>query len=132
MTQEEIVTGVRDCVALALDIDVNSVREDAKIISDLGADSIDLLDLIFQLEQRFSIKISPRGIERRAKEQLGEAPLENDGVYTEAALAQLRHELPEIPASELAPGLETTHLPHLFRVATFVNLVTRLREEQHA
>jgi acyl carrier protein len=131
MTRDEIVAGVRDCVATALDIDVGTVHEDDKVAEDLGADSIDLLDLVFQLEQRFGIKISPRGIERRAKEQLGETPLEIDGVYTPEALAQLRRELPEIPESELAPGLEMTRLPRLFRVTTFVNLVGRLMEEQH-
>ena len=131
MTREEIVAGVRDCVALALDIDRETVHEGDKVAEDLGADSIDLLDLVFQLEQRFGIKISPRGIERRAKEQLGDAPLEIDGVYTPEALAQLRRELPEISESELAPGLEVMRLPRLFRVTTFVNLVERLLEEQH-
>ena len=72
-------------------------------------------------------------------------PLEHDGAAvdqhlppadlrtpeTDAALAQLREALPEIPEAELASGLRVEELPHLFRVATFENLVGTLWEEQH-
>ncbi len=131
MTHEEILGGVRECIASALDIqpDPEALHEDAKLVEDLGADSLDLLDLVFLLEQRFSIRISPRGIERRAQEVLGDTPLEVDGVYTPEALAELRKALPEIPEEELAPGLHVSRLPRLFRVATFVNIVKTLMEE---
>lgn len=128
MTHEEIVLGVRECVARVIDKDVSLVHESDCIIADLGADSLDLLDLIFQLEQRFKIKISPRGIERAAQERLGDVPLEVDGIYTLQAIEELRKALPEIPESDLCEGLVTSRLPRLFRVATFVNLTERLLE----
>jgi acyl carrier protein len=128
MNREEIVLGVRECVARVVDQDVAAVRVEDRVIDDLGADSLDLLDLVFQLEQRFKIKISPRGIEKSAQERLEGAPLEIDGVYTPEALAELRTAMPEVPAEELCPGLRTAHLPHLFRVATFVGLVSKLLE----
>ncbi|MCX7048460.1 MAG: phosphopantetheine-binding protein [Candidatus Sumerlaeota bacterium] len=126
MTREEISEGVRACVARVVDKECASIRLGDRIIDDLGADSLDLLDLVFQLEQRFSLKISPRGIERRAREQLGGAPLEVDGIYTATALAELRNALPEIPSEEFKEGLKSSALPRLFRVETFVNLVERL------
>jgi acyl carrier protein len=132
MTRTDVVTGVRECVARVVDRDLSEVSESHRIIGDLGADSLDLLDLVFQLEQRFDIKISPRGIERRAKELLGDVPLEVDGVYTPEALAQLREVLPEVPAEEFADGLGPATLPRVFRVATFVNLTMRLLEEGNA
>jgi outer membrane protein assembly factor BamD (BamD/ComL family) len=92
---------------------------------------LDLLDLVFHLEQRFRIKISPRDIERRAQHQLSGIPLEVDGIYTREALCQLRKSLPEVPGEELSEGLRSADLPRCFRVATFVHLVTRLMEEQH-
>lgn len=130
MNPEEIILGVRECVARVVDKDVAEVRVEDRIIDDLGADSLDLLDLVFQLEQRFRIKISPRGIEKSAQERLGEIPLEVDGVYTPEALAELRKAMPEVPADELCPGLRAARLPRLFRVATFVGLVSRLLEAQ--
>jgi acyl carrier protein len=131
MNQEEIVQGVCQFVALVVDIDPNTIRESDRIIEDLGADSLDLLDLVFHLEQKFRIKISPRDIERRAQKELGEIPLEVEGIYTPEALDKLRKALPEVPEEELLEGLRTTDLPRRFRVGTFVRLVMRLMEEQH-
>jgi len=130
MNRDEIVQGVRECVASVIDKDVSQVHEADKIIEDLGADSLDLLDLVFQLEQRFKVRISPRGIEKRAQAALGEVPMEIDGIYTPEALAQLRDALPEVPPEEISQGLSSAHLPYSFRVATFANLVSRLLEEQ--
>jgi acyl carrier protein len=118
-------------VAAVVDMDSSNVHEGDRIIEDLGADSLDLLDLVFHLEQRFKIKISPRDIERRAKRELGETPLEVEGVYTPEAIEQLRRAMPEVPSEELSEGLRSADLPRRFRVGTFVRLVTRLMEEQH-
>jgi acyl carrier protein len=131
MNREEIVRGVCECVASVVDRSPATIREENKIIDELGADSLDLLDLVFQLEQRFRIKISPRDIERRAQKELGDTPLEIDGVYTPEALQQLRKNLPEVPEEEFSEGLRTADLPRCFRVVTFVRLVTRLMEEQY-
>ena len=131
MNRDEIVKGVCECVASVIDKNPSTIREGDKLIDDLGADSLDLLDLVFHLEQRFRIKISPRDIERRAQKELGDTPLEVDGVYTPEALQQLRRALPEVPPEEFSEGLRTSDLPHVFRVATFARLVVRLMEEQH-
>ncbi len=131
MTRAEIEEGVSECVAAALDRPVASVTLEAKLIDDLGGDSLDLLDITFQLEQRFKISLNVRTFERRAKEALGGKPLEIDGVYTPEALVELRRALPEIPPEELAEGLEVATLVRRFRVATLVNLVTRVLEERN-
>jgi len=131
VTRDTIAAGVRECVAKAIDAPLDAIRLEDRIIMDLDADSLDLLDLIFQLEQRFKISISPRGIERRAREKLGEIPFETDGVYTPEGLEELRDALPEIPPEELSEGLTVAGLPRLFRVQTFVNLVERLLEEKN-
>ncbi len=131
MNRNEIVRGVCECVATVVDMDSSKVHEDDRIIEDLGADSLDLLDLVFQLEQRFKIKISPRDIERRARKELEGMSFEVEGVYTPEAIEQLRRAMPEVPREELSEGLRSADLPRSFRVATFVRLVTRLMEEQH-
>lgn len=131
MTRAEIFAGVRDCLVEVVDIaDPDSIREETEIIGGLGADSLDLLALTFHMEQRFKVRISPRDIERHAREQLGNAPLEVDGIYTPAAIAALRQAMPEIPADRLREGLTVAELPRLFRVATMINMVGRLLEEQ--
>ena len=132
MSREEVFAGVRECLVAALDVEPGAVRQEQRIVGDLGADSLDLLDLTFQLERRFGVAISPREVERRARQRLGGAPLEADGVYTPEALAEIRRALPEVPAEELAPGLAPADLPRRLRVATMVNLVCRLLQEKEA
>lgn len=131
MTREEILSGVRKCLVSVADLkDPGVVTEEKRLIGDLGIDSLDLLALTFQLEQHFKVKISPRDIERRARQALGATPLEVEGTYTPEGLEVLRKALPEIPPEELSLGLTTARLPRLFRVATMVNLVERLLKEK--
>lgn len=130
MSDDKIREGVCQCLAIVIKADAAKIKPEDRIIKDLGADSLDLLDLIFQLERHFGIRIKPRDIERRAKEALGDVPLERDGFYTEEALAQFRLSMPEVPPEELSGKLRTNKMPSLFRVRTFMNLVKRLMAEQ--
>ncbi len=130
MNHDAIKDGVCQCLAVVLEIDAATIKTEDKIINDLGADSLDLLDLIFQLERHFGLRIKPRDLERRAQEALGNIPLEVEGVYTPKALEQLRRSMPEVPPEEMADGLRMSRLPYLFRVQTFINLVERLTLEQ--
>ena len=130
MNREEIFTGVCECIAKVLNKKADSINENDKLMDDLGGDSLDLLDLTFHLQQKFKITISPRDMERRIRKKLGEIPLEVDGTYTPEALKEFRREMPEIPADELQEGLTVTALPRRFKVATMINLVSRLLEEK--
>lgn len=130
MNRAEVVAGVRDCLAAVLEVKADIIGENDEIISKLGMDSLDFLDLTFRLEQRFRVRISPREIERRTLARLEGKPLAVNGVYTPEALAVLRGALPEIPTEEFADGLTVAALPRKFRVATMVNLVCRLLEEK--
>lgn len=131
MTEEELVQGVCACVGRVVDLDPQDIRVEHRIIEELGADSLDLLDLIFQLEQQFKIRIKTRDIEQRAQAELGDVPLTVNGQYTPEALVRLREAFPEVPAEELPDGLRAVDLPYRFRVATFVRLVKRLLREAH-
>ena len=83
---------------------------------------LDLLDLVFNLEQAFGISI-PRGeFERRARERLGDAPFEVNGVITEDGLAGLREAMPEA-AAHIKAGMRTHQIPMLFTVQSFYNMV---------
>ena len=129
---EDIRAGVCECVAAALSLSPTAVRAEHRVIGDLGADSLDVLDITFRLEQRFKIAISPRDMERRTRAKLNGRPLDVDGVYSAEAVAEFRSAMPEIPAEEFIEGLTLADFPRLFRVATLMNLVTRLMREQRA
>jgi acyl carrier protein len=58
--RQEIVKKVTTCLVDALSVDEDEVSLEASLTRDLGAESIDFLDIIFRLEKSFAIKI-PRG-----------------------------------------------------------------------
>lgn len=128
---EEIWAKVADAFCEALGLDEDEVERDALVIDDLGAESLDFLDIAFRLERAFGIKI-PRGeIERNAAEGANEA-FEDDGKLTEAGAIALRVAMPEVPADAIHAGFAVRNIPRLFTVATFENLVKKLIAEKQA
>ena len=121
---------VRSAFAEALGLEEDEVAYDAKVIGDLGAESLDFLDIAFRLERAFDIKIPRGGIERTAQTDMGDEPYEISGVLTPLALEKLADAMPEIPREELREGLRTSEVATLFRVATFYNLVVHLLAEK--
>ena len=131
MDQAAILEGVRACAVQALDVDGAEVVPDARLLGDLGADSLDLLDLAFQLERRFQIKLSLKSLENQLRAELGEIPVEVDGVYSPQALARIRLVMTEVPAEELPDGLRVADLPKRFRVATLMRWVEQAVAASH-
>lgn len=121
---------VRAAFADALGLDEDEIQYDSKVIGDLGAESLDFLDIAFRLERAFDIKIPRGGIEKSAQEGMGDEPYEVAGVLTERALEKLADAMPEIPREEFREGLRTSEVATLFRVATFYNLVIHLLGEK--
>lgn len=101
------------------------VQLQSRLIADLGAESIDFLDIVFRLEQAFGVRI-PRGqILEEARGELSEEEFHSDGVITAAGLARLRAVLDEVPAEALAAGLHVDDVPFFFTVETFCKAVAR-------
>ena len=57
MTKEEILTKVKSVVSEKLNVGEDQVTTDAKFVEDLGADSLDQVELIMALEDEFDLKI---------------------------------------------------------------------------
>ena len=129
-TEEQVFEKVRDAFVEALGVDEDEVDLKAKVIDDLGAESLDFLDIVFRLERAFDIKI-PRGdLERQAQDALEGESYEVDGVLTEKALEKLVAVMPEVDPSEIVVGLKTRDIPRLFLVETFQRIVLQLLEEK--
>ena len=93
ITRDEIMAvfpTVAETMADALGCDVDDIKLDVSLIEGLDAESIDFLDMVFRLERAFKIKI-PRGkIVENARGALSEAEFEQNGLVTDAGLAQLQ------------------------------------------
>ena len=118
----EVAQRVRELVADALARDVSEVSIDSVLMSDLGAESLDFLDLVFKLEHEFHIQITRGEMERAARGDMSEEEFAPGGFISEAGLERLRRLMPEATA-RIKTGLRPGQVLSLFSVQTFVNLV---------
>jgi acyl carrier protein len=91
-TQEEVFDKIRTALVDALGVDEDEVTPEATLVGDLGAESIDFLDIVFRLEKAFNIKV-PRG-ELFPEEILGSAQYVKDGKVTAEGVALLKQRMP--------------------------------------
>ena len=91
-TQEEVFTKVQTALVDALGVDEEEVTPQARLVGDLGAESIDFLDIVFRLEKAFDIKI-PRG-ELFPEDILTNAEYVQNGRLTPDGLVQLKARMP--------------------------------------
>ena len=130
MNVESVYPKVREIIADVLVLDESEVALDKRLIVDLGAESIDFLDLVFQLEKEFNIKI-PRGqLEKNARGDLREDEFEQGGVLTAAGLVALKNYLSEVTQDAFKDHMKLNEIPMLFTVETFCKLVVAACSEQ--
>lgn len=130
MNVEGVYPKVREIIADVLVIDEEEVSLRSRLITDLGAESIDFLDLVFQLEKEFNIKI-PRGqLEKNARGDLDADEFEKGGVLTAGGMAALKNYLSEVPADYFKDNMKVNEIPMLFTVETFCKLIVAAVNEQ--
>ena len=110
--------------------EVTGARQDqitmgSGLMQDLGAESVDLLDFTFLIEEVFGITIEADEFEQQARRQIPGGIYEKDGYLTDGALEELKKALPEVPAECFKPGLKKIELPGVLNVAVFVHLIQR-------
>jgi acyl carrier protein len=122
---QSVFPRVAETIADAIGCEVEKVKLDASLIDNLGAESIDFVDIIFRLQRLFKVKI-PRGkIVEEARGNLSETEFEKAGVVSEAGVARLRDFLSEVPPERFKSPLNVADIPRLFTVETFCKLVIR-------
>jgi len=122
-SRDEILEKVRETLVDALGVDDDEVTEAATLQNDLGAESIDFLDIVFRLEKNFGIKI-PRG-ELFPEGLTADASLVTDGKVNEKGLAALREKMPHANVDVLADDPRIENIQSLFTVEMIVNFVER-------
>ena len=121
MDQQEIIAKVRKCVATALGRDEEEVELESVLSRDLEAESIDYLDITFQLEREFGISIQKD--ELFPQKIFQDEAYVKDGSVTEQGIAYLREKLPYASLDEFAADPQVAKVPELFTVQLLVNFV---------
>ena len=91
-TSDEVFDKVKEALVDALGVDDDEVTADATLVGDLGAESIDFLDIVFRLEKAFEIEI-PRA-ELFPEDILTNAEYVQDGKVTNTGVAELKKRMP--------------------------------------
>ncbi len=121
-TTEEVYEKVQETLIDALGVDDDEVTADATLVGDLGAESIDFLDIVFRLEKNFSIKI-PRGELFPENLASADSSFVADGVVTAEGLEELRSKMPFADIDKFADDPKVENIQDLFTVNMIVKYV---------
>jgi acyl carrier protein len=122
MSRDEIFTNVQEVLVDALGVDEDEVTTEATLMGDLGAESIDFLDIVFRLEKSFGIKI-PREELFPAESLMNNSEYVHNGKLTEKGLAELRDKMPHTDLTDFESDPDINKLGDLFTVNAIVNYV---------
>jgi len=122
MSRDEIMQQVQEVLVDALGVDDDEVTTEATLMGDLGAESIDFLDIVFRLEKAFGIKI-PREELFPAENLMTDSELVHNGKLTEKGLAELRERMPHTDITAFESDPDINKLADLFTVNAIVNYV---------
>ncbi len=121
MTKEEILGKVRETLVDALSVEEDEVTEDATLSGDLGAESIDYLDIVFRLEKTFNIKI-PQD-ELIPRDILGNPDYVDGRQLNAAGLAALKESMPHADLAAFEQDPDIDKITDVFTVGTIVRFV---------
>jgi len=121
-TREEIFEEVKEVLADALGLDDDEVTAEATLMGDLGAESIDFLDIVFRLEKSFGIKI-PREELFPAESVMSNPEFVSGGKLTEKGLDELRAKMPHTDLTDFQGNPDVNKIADLFTVDSVVNFI---------
>jgi len=120
-TRDEVFDRIRDVLTDALGVDDEEVQLDATLQGDLGAESIDFLDIVFRLEKEFSIKV-PKG-ELFPDDILNNPDYVDGDQITPAGVERLKASMPHADLTALEQSPYVSKMPELFTVEAIVKYV---------
>ena len=121
MTRDEILAKVKLVLVDALAVDEEEVTPTSTLVGDLGAESIDFLDITFKIEQAFGFKI-PQG--ELFPENVAQDPkYVRDAKVTPEGIAVLKSRLPHVDFTAFEQNPLVTNVGDLFTVDTLVKYI---------
>lgn len=119
--ENSILEKIQETLAGALGVDKDEVKPEASLTKDLGAESIDFIDIIFRLEKAFDIKI-PSG-DLFPGNILNDERFVQNGVVTAAGLEEIKAKMPYLDAQAFAQDPKISRLAEFFTVQMVINYI---------
>jgi acyl carrier protein len=120
-TKEEVFEKVKTALVDALGVDDDQVTREATMVGDLGAESIDFLDIVFRLEKAFGIEI-PRS-ELFPDDVLTNAEYVKDGKVTPGGIAELKKRMPFADLTKFEQNPAVQEFGNMLTVSDLCNYV---------
>lgn len=123
-TNQAVLEIVQAAVADALGLSTDEVTPEAALLDDLGAESIDLLDILFRIERTSGIKIKAADIGTHIQGGIpDEAFADEQGMVSAVGLAHLQTVMPQIDPDAMAGKLHGERILYLFSVQNLADMV---------
>ena len=119
--EQDLFSKVQETLAAALGVNPEDIRPESSLVRDLGAESIDFIDIIFRLEKTFNIKI-PNG-ELFPGNILNDERFVKEGIVTGAGLEELRSKVPYLDIEAFSRDPKVSRLADHFTVQMVVQYV---------
>ena len=120
MSHDEIFKKVQGVLVDALGVDDDEVTETARLTTDLHAESIDFLDIVFRIEKAFGFKI---GQGELFPDNINDPKYVTDGVVNAAGLALLKEKMPHVDFTAFSADPKLEKVSEVFTVDSLVKFV---------
>ena len=125
MSKDEIFTSVRTLLADSLALKPDQIMLESRLIDDLGADSLDFIDIIFGLERKFSIKMRDGELDFLSRLDFSSPQVMRQGYVTQETVDQLKPWLPDLDRVEDPAKVTPSAIFSCITVKTLCTLVQR-------
>jgi len=122
MSEEEVLKKVQSVLVDALGVDEDEVTPTSTLVGDLGAESIDFLDIVFRLEKAFGIKVNQGELFPELL-QGQDAKYVVEGKLTDAGMAELRARIPYVNLDEFDKSRQVAEFANVFTVSDLAKFV---------
>ncbi len=121
MSYDDVLAKITEVLEDALGVDEDEVTPTATLGPDLGAESIDYLDIVFRLEKAFGIKIDQA--EMMPNDVLNDPQYVQDGKITDKGIDELKAKMPHADLSAIEGSRDVEDFEKVFTVDTIVKFV---------
>ena len=126
MTRDEIDSAVQESVVAALGVGEDEATPDATLMGDLGAESIDLLDILFRIERSTGVKIQAGDLSEHIQGGVPDDEFSDENeLISDRGFEQLQKVMPQINPDELRGSLRAEEVINHFTVQNLADMVVQ-------
>lgn len=121
ITEQRVFDELKKAIIETLRVDEKTIKPESSLMKDLGAESLDFLDINYRLEQAFGIKMARHFVLEHIEEMFGEGTaIDEDGKLTEKSIEMLRMRFGE-DMPDLQPGMDMDEVPAFITVQSIAS-----------